>query len=304
MSDKGADRTAKQKLAAKQKLEPTPESCIIIDQPLVRDYSTGGGHGPEETLVEGDEKLVTRKWQGYPPKNLNLIGKPHPAMTQVGIPRLTGKAEYTTRIHLPNMLYTKLVTSPHPRAKVKVAGRFPGGKDARRGAYPDAAECSERPIRFRKNFSFRARWLPLWLRKPRIKRRMPPRRSRWSTSCCLTRRAWIRRWRRTRRIEATSKNPAWSKTLSEWGDVEKAFAQADIVKEFEYRFGGGLPVPLQPNGCIAKWDGDKVTIWGMGQNIYPIAGDHGQAAGHSRGECALHRQMERRDFWRSAKYRR
>src|SRR5579862_2552576 len=113
MSDKGADKSTKQKLG------PTVESCIIIDQPLVRNYSTGGGHGPEETLVEGDQKLVTRKWQGYPPQNLNLIGKPHPAMPQVGIPRLTGKAEYTTRIALPNMLYTKLLTSPHPRAKVK-----------------------------------------------------------------------------------------------------------------------------------------------------------------------------------------
>src|SRR5579864_645967 len=113
MSDKSTDR------AAKQKLEPTPESCIIIDQPLVRDYSTGGGHGPEDTLVEGDEKLVTRKWQGYPPQNLNLIGKPHPAMPEVGIPRLTGKAEYTSRVVLPNLLYIKLLTNPHPRAKIK-----------------------------------------------------------------------------------------------------------------------------------------------------------------------------------------
>ncbi len=154
MSDKSTDH------AAKQKLGPTPESCIIIDQPLVRDYSTGGGHGPEETLVEGDEKLVTRKWQGYPPRNLNLIGKPHPAMPQVGIPRLTGKAEYTTRIQLPNMLYTKLLTSPHPRAKVKSHGRFRGGKDAGRGSYPDAAERSEPPIRFLRSFSFKAKWWP------------------------------------------------------------------------------------------------------------------------------------------------
>ena len=66
---------------------------IIINQPMVRDFSTGGGHRPGDTLVEGDEKIVTRKWQGYPPENLNLIGKPHPAMPEVGIPRLHGQGD-------------------------------------------------------------------------------------------------------------------------------------------------------------------------------------------------------------------
>ena len=61
---------------AKEKLEPNPESCIIINQPMVRNWSTGGGHGPEDTLVEGDQKFVTRKWQAYPSQNLHLIGKP------------------------------------------------------------------------------------------------------------------------------------------------------------------------------------------------------------------------------------
>lgn len=103
----------------KQKIVAEPENCIIIDQPMVRNFSTGGGHGPEDTLVEGDEKFVTRKWQGYPPQNLNLIGKPHTAMPEVGIPRLTGKAEYTTRILLPNTLQVKMLTSPHPRSRVK-----------------------------------------------------------------------------------------------------------------------------------------------------------------------------------------
>ena len=114
---------------------------------MVRDFSTGGGHGPEDTLVEGDEKIVTRKWQGYPPENLNLIGKPHPAMPEVGIPRLTGKAEYATRVVLPNMLYIKLLTSPHPRAKVKIARCFQGGEDAGRGLRPDARRTPRRPIR-------------------------------------------------------------------------------------------------------------------------------------------------------------
>ena len=43
---------------------------------------------PKPTLIEGDLKLVTKKWQGYPPDKCKLIGKPHPAMPEVMLPRL------------------------------------------------------------------------------------------------------------------------------------------------------------------------------------------------------------------------
>ncbi len=57
---------------------------------------------------------------------------------------------------------------------------------------------------------------------------------------------------------------------SEGGDVDRGFAEADIVKEFEYHFAGAVSVPMQPSGSVAKWDGDQLTIWGMGQGIYPV----------------------------------
>src|SRR5262245_12894457 len=77
----------------KTKIEPTMESVIQVKLPMVRNFSTGGGHGPEDTLVEGDQKVVTKKWQGYPPANLNVVGKPMPPLPEVAIPRFTGKAD-------------------------------------------------------------------------------------------------------------------------------------------------------------------------------------------------------------------
>src|SRR5438876_112261 len=85
----------------KEKIVSKAHHSIVIDMPMVRNYSTGGGHGPEDTLVEGDSKIATKKWQGYPPQNLNLVGKPHPPMPEVAIPRYVGKAQYATRILLP-----------------------------------------------------------------------------------------------------------------------------------------------------------------------------------------------------------
>ena len=54
------------------------------------------------------------------------------------------------------------------------------------------------------------------------------------------------------------------------GDIDKGFAEADYIKEFTYHFTGGVSVPMQPSGSVAKWDGDRLTVWGMGQGIYPV----------------------------------
>src|ERR1700729_1055887 len=105
-----------QKQKIQLKAEPEPSTIIVINQPMVRDFSTGGGHHAGDTIVEGDDKIVTKKWQGYPPQNLNLIGKPRVAMPEVAMPRFMGTAMYATRVHLPNMLWVKFLLSPHPRA--------------------------------------------------------------------------------------------------------------------------------------------------------------------------------------------
>ena len=62
-------------------------------------------------------------------------------------------------------------------------------------------------------------------------------------------------------------NATWAEQA---GDIEQGFAEADIVKEFNYHFAGAVSVPMQPSGSVAKWDGDRLTFWGMGQGIYPV----------------------------------
>jgi xanthine dehydrogenase YagR molybdenum-binding subunit len=250
----------------KEKLAPKPEDTIIINQPMVRNFSTGGGHGPEDTLVEGDSKIATKKWQGYPPKDLNIVGKPQPPMPEVAIPRFTGKAQYATRILLPNMLFAKIVTSPHPRATVKsidvtVAEKMAGvryiltSQNAPK-TYPlpeelffqgevvaivaaeteDQAEDAIEAIQVEYNV------LPFASTLAQV---MAP------------------------NAPQLRNRPNMSTSMSQWGDVDKAFAEADVVKEFTYVYGSGIPIPMQPTGCVAKWDGDRVTIYGMSQGIYP-----------------------------------
>ena len=116
---------------SKTPINYSPDSIVQIKMPMVRDYSTIGGHSPGAEVLEGAQKTVTKKWQGYPPENLNVIGKPLPPLPEVSIPRFTGKAQYASRVWFPDLLYVKFLTCPHPHAKIKnldtsAAEKMPG----------------------------------------------------------------------------------------------------------------------------------------------------------------------------------
>src|SRR5215470_12047928 len=108
-----------------------PHSIVHVKLPMVRDYATHGGHSPGNQLIEGAHRTVTKKWQGYAPENLKVIGKPMPALAEVSIPRFTGKAEYASRVRFPDMLHARFLTCPHPHARIgsidtSIAEKMPG----------------------------------------------------------------------------------------------------------------------------------------------------------------------------------
>ncbi|MBI5251248.1 MAG: xanthine dehydrogenase family protein molybdopterin-binding subunit [Desulfomonile tiedjei] len=54
------------------------------------------------------------------------------------------------------------------------------------------------------------------------------------------------------------------------GGVEKGFSEADVVLEQDYRTECELHTPLELHGCVAKWDGDQLTIWESTQGVYGV----------------------------------
>ena len=262
--------TAEKAKTTKQRIQPIiPPSVIIVNQPAVRNFSTGGGYGPEDTLVEGDGKLVTKKWQGYPPTNLNVVGKPREAMPEVAIPRYTGKALYATRVLLPNTLHVKLLGSPHARAKIKSidtskAEKMPGVKyiltrENAPKSYPMpqelffqgevvafvAAETEDQAEDAMYAIDVDYEILPSITS---LEQAMAPNAPDLAS-------------------EGTGRKNV-SKTQFEWGDVDKAYAQADVVKEFSYFFNGGVIFPFQPLSAVATWENDKLTMWVLTQRSF------------------------------------
>lgn len=54
------------------------------------------------------------------------------------------------------------------------------------------------------------------------------------------------------------------------GDVEKAFAEAELVVENEYWVPWIAHVQLEPHGAVAQWDGETFTIWSSSQSPFFI----------------------------------
>jgi putative selenate reductase molybdopterin-binding subunit len=276
---------------AKKEVEPETDSIIQIKMPMVRDYSTTGGHLPGDDVVEGASRTVTKKWQGYPPENLSVLGKPLPPLPEVAMPRFTGKALYGSRVWFPDLLYVKFLTSPHPHARVKdvdtsSAEKMPGvhyiltyknapklqrANVARGRALPEplpqemnlqgevvaivAAETEDLAEDAASAIQVDYEVLPF---AATLKDTMAPGAPDLGHG----------KGNLIRHADSPKDFPhaTWAEQR---GDIERGFAEADIVKEFTYRFTGGVSVPMQPSGSVAKWDGDRLTIWGMGQGIYP-----------------------------------
>jgi len=288
----------------KTNIEATPASIIQIKQPMVRNYSTNGGHLPGDEVIEGTQKTVTRKWQGYPPENLNVLGKPMPALPEVSIPRFTGKAQYASRVRFPGMLHAKFLTCPHPHARIKnldtsTAEKMPGVayiltyKNAPKGSSISVSTVGRivaRPAPA--GFRVVPQPLPVELNLQGEVVAIVAAETEdlaQDAADAITVEYEVLPFASTLKDAMASDAPdlrggkgnllrppnapkdfpgaTWAE---QQGDVAKGFAEADVIKEFTYHFAGAVSVPMQPSGSVAKWDGDQLTFWGMGQGIYPV----------------------------------
>jgi xanthine dehydrogenase YagR molybdenum-binding subunit len=61
-------------------------------------------------------------------------------------------------------------------------------------------------------------------------------------------------------------------SIYERGDVQLGFADADVVLERSYSTACELHTPLEPHGCVARWDGDRLTLWESTQGVFSVQG--------------------------------
>ena len=59
-------------------------------------------------------------------------------------------------------------------------------------------------------------------------------------------------------------------SVRERGDLEAGFAAADVVVERTYRTECQIHAPMEPHGSVAKWDGNRLTVWDSTQGVFAI----------------------------------
>jgi CO/xanthine dehydrogenase Mo-binding subunit len=206
-----------------------------------------------------------------------VIGKRLPKVD--AYERVSGGAEYPSDVVLPGMLYAAILRSPHPHAIVRGietarAGKLPGVAAVISGSspladldWPYAKESTTRifdpSCRFEgeevaavaADTPYRA-----WdaLRAIEVRYEVLPFVVEEGKSLALAAPAVHAGGNRVRTDQYSR------------GDLEKGFAAADVVLEETYTSACELHTPLELHGCVARWDGDRLTIWQSTQGVYSV----------------------------------
>jgi CO/xanthine dehydrogenase Mo-binding subunit len=216
-----------------------------------------------------------------PWKGTQIIGKAVPRVD--AYERVSGSAVYPADVSLPNMLYGAILRCPHPNARVR---KIDTGK-ARGMLGVHAVISGQNPEAD----------LP-WTYSSagnRIKSKLfdPLCRFEGETVAAVAAETPYLAWDAVRAIavdyevlpavsdervalnqEAAAVheggNRVGSPSVYQRGDVAKGFAEADVVLEENYRTECEIHTPMEPHGCAANWDGDRLTIWESTQGVYRI----------------------------------
>jgi CO/xanthine dehydrogenase Mo-binding subunit len=207
-----------------------------------------------------------------------VVGKPLPRVD--AYERVSGSAVYPSDTLLPDMLYGAILRCPHAHAKVlgidtREAERMPGVRAVITGSTPGCA----------------LDWP--YLRGVRAKLFDPICRHEGEAVAAVAAESPYQAWDAVRAIkvnyevlpfvaderkalepDAVVIHPGGNRSgevqTYERGNVERGFAEADVVLEESYRTVSELHTPMELHGCAAKWDGDRLTLWESTQGVYAI----------------------------------
>ena len=63
------------------------------------------------------------------------------------------------------------------------------------------------------------------------------------------------------------------------GDVAKGFAEAEVVVEETYRTSYEVHATMETHGCVAHWNGNRLTVWETSQGVFDQRNDLARALG-------------------------
>lgn len=230
------------------------------------------------TVVEGPD---LQPWPAD--AALKIVGKPQPRVD--GPERVTGRAKYTLDIQLPGMLYARVLRSPHPHARIKRldvsrAAAFPGVRavlsyrNAPKIPWMNDTNILDRVLRYvgdevvavaaddeyiaedaLRLINVEYEQLPFVVDAEEALRPEAP------------------------KIYRDGNLAGGKPRIYERGDLDRGFAEAEVIVEETFRTQSALHNCLEPHGAVAAWDGDNLTIWESTQHVYGVHEQVAEALG-------------------------
>ena len=225
---------------------------------------------PEPLAAQAEAKI--QPW----PDATRIVGKALPRVD--AYERVSGAAQYTADVILPDMLHAAILRCPHAHAMVKsvdtaAAEKMPGVAAVLTGRSPGAD-------------------IP-WYggRQPQSRLFDPHCRHEGEEVAAVAAQTPYQAWDALKAIKVEyevlpfafneesalkadapklyeSGNSVGQPRVTQRGDVEKGFAEADEVLEEMFYTSVQIHVPMEAHCSVVKWDGNKLTVWDSTQGVY------------------------------------
>ncbi len=247
-----------------------PEELYWIDGPLPDAQPPSGAPGPPPW---GETKIV---------------GKP--IVRVDAYDRVSGTAEYPSDVALPQMLHAAILNCPHAHAMVKsvdisAAEKMPGVRAVLKDGSPGASITW-----FSGRGGFSSRLFDSHCRyhgdeiavvaADNIYQAWDAIRAIVVSYEALSSASTIEEAQKPGAAEIrTGGNKPQPGQPYQRGDVDAAFKTADVVLEHTFHTPCELHNPMELHGCVAKWDGPRLTVWESTQGVYPVQAGLARALG-------------------------
>ena len=200
------------------------------------------------------------------PTSPDLIGKPTRRLD--GPDKAQGKAKYTYDVTRPNMLYGRIIRSPHPHARV-VAIDFSEAENAPgvKAVLPVIDLTNPEPLTHRVRYQGQEVAVVAAETEEQV---LDAARLVKIQYEALPHLANVEQAMRPEAPKVFPDGNVRQANVQEEGDVEAALKSSARTIEHIYSTQVQTHMSLETHGCICEWEGDKLTVWSSTQGAHAM----------------------------------
>ena len=208
----------------------------------------------------------------------SMVGRRQPRVD--GYELVSGRAVYPSDVSLPGMLYGAVLRSPYPNAVVKsidtrAAEGMPGVQAVLTGSSPEANPAWSYPNDVKgKIFEFRCRYEGEAIAAVAAETAYQAGDALGAVKVEFeVLQATVDELKALQPgapLVHDGGNRVKPPERYQRGDVDRGFAEADVILEQTYRTECEIYTPLERHGCVAKWDRGQLTLWQSTQGVYRV----------------------------------